>query len=220
MQRQTIPLSSVQWIVVDDGDEPITPTAGQEYVRRVRTPGTTGSQSIALNVLEGLARARGETVFVIEHDDHYKADHIERTLELLARPGVVIAGDDEQHYYHVERRRWKLYHNRGASLCQTAFRRELVPLVEQTARACMAADKYGIDTALWAAVDDKRKALARLETVTGIKGLPGPRKGLGLGHRVEVVDRWAEDPSLRQLRAWVGTEDAEVYAPFGARVAA
>lgn len=218
MRRQTVPLTSVQWIVVDDGLEPATPTCGQEYVRRERGP-ATGAESFCRNVLAGLERARGERVFIVEHDDFYKPDHLERTLELLDRPGVVIAGDDRQRYYHVAKRRWHVYHNRGAAFCQTAFHRELIPLVQETAQRCLEAGVYGVDTALWAAVEDRRKALRPIETVVGIKGIPGPRKGLGIGHRDEVIKRWKADPNLRRLRAWVGS-DWEVYARMGGPVPA
>ncbi len=217
MKRQTAPLPLMQWIVVDDGDEPITPTCGQEYVRRPRpsSGAYTGAHSICSNLLEAAARVRGEYVLVIEHDDYYDADHVARMVGLL-KDGADIAGDDQQRYYHVGMRRWKQYQNRGGALCQTGFVSALLPTFERVARECLEADVYGVDAALWKEIMDGRGRVHTLEhtrTVVGIKGLPG-RRGLGVGHRVDkVAARWKADPDLRHLKKWIGV-DAQAYAGF------
>ena len=215
MQRQTVPLSTLQWIVVDDGVEPAKVTCGQEYHRRQRIPGTSGAQSLCLNLLEALPHVRADRVLIVEHDDHYRPEHVERMLDLLDRPGVALAGDDKQRYFHVGVRRWRIYQNCGSALCQTAMRRELLPIFEGVVRRCLELNQYGVDALLWREVGKDRQAIEHIATVVGIKGLPG-RKGLGLGHRDDVVRKWKPDPQAEVLRSWIGG-DAATYAPHRIR---
>lgn len=213
MRRQTVPLASMQWIVVDDGIEPATPTCGQQYVRRIREPDCSGAQSLCRNLLAALPLARGEHIVLIEHDDWYAPTHVASLVDLLASRTVLAAGDDKQRYYHVGARRWKVYQNRGAALCQTGFRRALLPLFQRVVQQSLAANKYGIDGLFWRSLTADRKRLQHTATAIGIKGLPG-RPGLGLGHRPEIITTWTPDPSLTVLRAWIGA-DIEHYAPYG-----
>jgi hypothetical protein len=210
MRRQTHSLAAEQWIVVDDGLEPIVPSMGQQYLRREREPGCTGAASLCRNLLAALAVAEGDPIVIWEHDDYYAPRHLEQLLHQLAKPGVLAAGDDYQRYYHVGERRWKIFHNRGAALCQTAIRRELLPLFRATIEQCLVDDAYGVDSRFWAQLAPAVRSLVRSGTCVGIKGLPG-RHGLGLGHRPEVIRRWSFDPQWHVLRQWVG-RDAEVYA--------
>lgn len=216
MRRQTIwGRQAIEWIVVDDGDVPIQPTCGQRYLRRQREPDCTGAQSLCRNLLAGLDAATGDAIAIVEHDDWYAPWHLERMLEQLARPHVQIAGDLRQRYYHVRRRQWRVFQNRGACLCQTAFRIALRPFVQDVVQARLWRNSYGVDTQLWTTVPRQQQALVPVDSVVGIKGLPG-RPGLGIGHRPN--DSWSDDPDLVMLRAWIGP-DAARYAPFGAPAA-
>jgi hypothetical protein len=212
-RRQTF--RDVQWIVVDDGDVPITPTCGQVYIRRRREAGCTGAQSLARNILEALPSIESPIVAIVEHDDWYAPDHLARLVALLETGGL-IAGDDEQRYYHVPSRRWRVFQNKGASLCQTAFRAELLPIVESVVRERLEENHYGIDGLLWATVPREQWRIERAHTVVGIKGLPGRRPGLGIGHR--HYHAWALDAAGARLREWVGA-DADVYLTLHARAA-
>jgi len=209
MARQTIWNSArLQWLVIDDGLVPVAPTMGQTYVRRAREPGCTGAQSLARNLLTALPRVRGHYVVIAEHDDYYGPDHLERLVAQLAPARVLIAGDDIQRYYNVATRQWKVFKNRGAALCQTGFKRPLLPLFQRVVETCLAAGTYGIDGRLWAKMAPGDRALSHTATVVGIKGLPG-RAGLGLGHRPTAA--WTQDPTLQQLRHWIG-DDVACYA--------
>lgn len=210
MRQQTIPLGSLQWIVVDDGLDAATVTCGQQYIRRARDPQTSGAASLCRNLLAALPEVGGDQVIVIEHDDYYAPTHLEGMLAQLATPGILAAGDDKQRYYHVGARRWKVYQNRGAALCQTGFHRELLPLFHEVIEECLAADVYGVDARFWSRLPADQKLLEHTATVVGIKGLPG-RTGLGVGHRPATIARWAPDPTLERLRQWIG-DDAAAYA--------
>lgn len=212
LARQTWPLEQVQWIVVDDGVEPITPTRGQEYHRRQREPGGTGVDSFCRNLLEGLSHVQGTHLAFFEHDDWYAPTHLEQLVQQLHDGPSLAAGDDDQRYYNVATRQWRTWKNVGACLCQTMMRRAAVARLEEVIHGCLTRQSYGVDTTFWRGVPTSRRAIAKTHTVVGIKGLPG-RAGLGFGHRPD--EKWTADPSLEQLRRWIG-RDADRYADLGA----
>lgn len=208
LARQTY-RGEVQWIVVDDGVTPARLSRPCEYIWRPREPGCTGAQSLCRNLLAAVPLVRGAIVAIVEHDDYYAPTHLERLVAALVDEGRLIAGDDEQRYYHVGQRVWRVFQNRGASLCQTAFRVALLPLFEQVIRQALRRDSYGVDGAFWEQAPAHAKALAHATgTVVGIKGLPG-RPGLGIGHR-PTGPLWRADPDGATLRAWLG-DDAAAY---------
>jgi hypothetical protein len=206
MARQT--LQPDEWIIADGGIAAARCTLGQVLLRDPQPP---GAANFANNLLNGLATATGELVVVAEDDDWYAPDHIE-TLHAaaMANPRALAIGDDCQRYYNVAHRCWRRFANVGASLCQTAIRREAVPALVAVIRDCLGRGTYGIDTTFWRSIPRDRWALTGRTTVLGIKGLPGCA-GLGIGHRPGAG--WTDDTELVQLRAMIG-EDAGLYAGF------
>lgn len=203
MARQTRPPD--EWIVTDGGRVPVACSHGQLHLHEA-TP--IGPQNFLANVRRGLDHASGDVLMWWEDDDWYAPTHLE-TLCSQFTPGVQAAGDDLQQYYNVAKRLYRTFNNRGASLCQTAFTREAVPIFRASVDRCQRLNTYGVDGSFWAAVPVRAQALCRTQTVIGIKGLPG-QSGLGIGHRPQPA-QWSADPNLVQLRAWIG-DDAEVYA--------
>jgi hypothetical protein len=205
MRRQTV--HPDEWIVADGGETPTSCTMGQIHIHAPRPP---GAANFANNLLNALRAATGDLVVIVEDDDFVRPDHIERMAELAARGCRLIGSEDVTRYYNVARRCYRLMNNVGASLSQTALRRELLPLFRQTIETCMSKGSYGIDTTLWRAAPRSDWAFVGQMTVLGIKGLPG-RAGLGIGHRPD--NRWIADPHLAKLREWIGA-DADTYAGF------
>lgn len=196
-----------EWIVADGGSVPVACTMGQIHVHDPRPP---GALNFATNLLNAIARAKHEIVIVIEDDDAYLPTHI-ASMAVIAEKGYrLIGSEDIQRYYNVASRSYRLMQNVGASLCQTAMQRSMLPLLRKTIQTCMASNSYGIDTNLWRAAGRNEWGFSHQMTVVGIKGLPG-RVGLGMGHRPDA--RWTADPDLAQLRAWIGA-DADTYAGF------
>lgn len=191
-----------QWIVADDGLEPARLTMGQQHVRRSREH--EGGRSLAGNLPAALDLADGDVVLVIEHDDWYAPDHIAVCLDQLRRGDVV--GSRWQRYYNVQSRSWRRMRNVGSALCNTALRRCALPILRAAALAAFQRGTYGVDRLLWDAAG-RRGHVHDVDTVVGIKGLPG-RRGLGMGHRPDA--QWTADPDLQQLRAWIGN-DVESY---------
>lgn len=207
MRRQT--LQPDEWIVADGGQTPAACSMDQVHVHE---PRPAGAANFANNLLNGIARANGELVIIVEDDDWYSPTHLERMADLAqASPKALIFGaGDKQHYHNVAARCWRIFENVGASLCQTGFRRSIMRSFRSIVQNCLARGTYGIDTTLWRATPREHWALGGELTVLGIKGLPG-RPGLGVGHR--PGDGWTADPDLSMLRAWIGG-DADTYSEF------
>lgn len=214
MRQQTLwGRREIQWIVVDDGDVPVTPTLGQEYLRRER--GTDAPvESFCHNLLEGLARVRGSRLLLIEDDDYYAPDHLEKMTELLRHPGVLLVGDPHLRYYHLGHRHWRAMDNTGSALCQTGMKAELVEFLVEIVRTRLVLRLFDVDVTLWRYTPKPYVARLPLNTVVGIKGLPG-RHGLGIGHRDDLLQTWTADPDLVALQTWIGG-DVEAYRGFGA----
>lgn len=201
MSLQTRPAD--EWIVADDGHTPAKCSAGQVHIRL--KPGKDGYRSLAENILAGLEAATGDVVTIIEDDDYYKPWHL---MDLCQRlKSCDLAGSVWQPYYNLQHRKWKLFRNQGASLCQTGMSRAVTPLLRKAVEQALTEKSYGIDGRLW--------RMARKEGVSednpenrptvGIKGLPG-MVGLGVGHRPNA--QWLHDPSLRVLREWIENDAA------------
>ena len=165
--RQTRPPD--EWVVIDDGATPIAPTLGQVHVRR--DPGAPGHESFARNLQAGVDLVTGDVVAIIEDDDYYQPWHLADLVERLGQ--AALAGSIWQPYYNLRRRLWKIFENRGASLCQTGLRRELLPLLTAAIEKALASKSYGIDGALWASALEAGERVDNPDTfpTIGIKGL-------------------------------------------------
>lgn len=202
MARQTV--QPHEWIVSDGGRTPATLTAGQVHLWE---PSAPGAANLAGNLLRALDRATGDIVVVVEDDDHYLPTHIAECVKGLAKQPAY--GCPTLKYYNVAHRMYVQMRNKGSALCQTAFRRELIPEMQNAARSAIAANDFRIDGRFWS----PRIGLANgPQTVVGIKGLPGTA-GLGIGHRPKSGrgKMWRNDPDMNVLRDWIGG-DADNYA--------
>lgn len=191
-----------QWIVADDGVTPAPLTMGQLHIRRERRE--TGGASLAMNILAAIPHVTGDYVVIMEDDDYYRANHLEtclRHLELHKATGCVWLN-----YYNLKFRKWRRIRNSCAALCNTAFRRECLPMLADAAREAIDLGMYHVDRLFWQRVGPD--GLHEEETVIGLKGLPG-MKGIGIGHRPGAG--WRADPNGAKLREWIG-EAADYYA--------
>jgi hypothetical protein len=199
-----------EWIVADGGKTPARCTMGQIHLHQASP---SGFANFLGNLRRGLDAATGDVLVFVEDDDWYHPRHLETLLGQLTT-GILAAGDDLQQYYNLEHRVWRTFDNKGASLCQTAFRRDALPAFRKALSAAQQGRSYGVDGRFWASLSPKACCLVRSQTVVGIKGLPG-QKGLGIGHRPQLSYPWHTDPHLTMLRNWI-QQDVEVYAALSA----
>jgi len=195
MARQTV--QPDEWIVADGGHIPAKLTMGQVHLHK---PSPPGAANLAGNILRALDAVTGDIVVIVEDDDHYAPNHIAACVAGLKRwPAYGCA---RLLYYNVEHRCWVQMANRGSALCQTAFRRELIPDMRDACHGAYRDNSVAVDWRFW---QDRQALAIGPKTVIGIKGLPG-RPGLGIGHRPKNQRnrKWGEDPSMKKLREWIG----------------
>jgi len=122
-----------------------------------------------------------------------------------------LVGERNARYYNVASRQYLTCPNaKHSSLCQSAFRIEVVPTL---AAICERVKKF-IDIELFRTWPDHR-LYDNSGTCIGIKGMPG-RVGVGIGHRNGAHAGWKPDLDLTMLRSWIA-EDAETYRVYGER---
>ncbi len=204
--RQQTYKGSLEWIVVDDCDPPTITTMGQKVIRPLELWSANLGSSQHNNLWLGLRAAKGQNVFIIEDDDFIGPHYIERQVAALRDHFMV--GETPSRYYHVGARMWREFNNNDhASLCQTAFRWELIPLVSKICQ-----ERHWLDVTLWQRYGRSWGYLYPGDQVVGIKGMPG-RPGISRAHVVHQGNEWHWDPALQQLQRWIG-EDVKEYAKY------
>lgn len=162
--------------------------------------------SYDLNLYRGLMRLSPgvKRIVIMEDDDWYGADHLERSV--VALEGASIHGYAPDVWYNIATQTWCHRPNRDtAALASTSFRIEALPLF----LSCL--DEYTgrfLDFTFWqsAALNGFKTSLSGDASVIGIKGMPG-RGGLGYGHQWALAEK---DPSWDWLRSQIGG-DVEDY---------
>lgn len=204
MSAQRCP-SLLQWIVVDDCDPPTVRSYGQDFVRP-EPLWRPGDNTQARNLLAAIPHIKGDRVLIIEDDDYYSPHYIERMLKALEDSPIV--GEIPSYYYNLKERSWR--HNNNwinASLCQTAFRAEMLPAFEE---ACRTGERF-IDLRFWEwAMKNNAGGLIQEEMplCVGMKGLPG-RPGIGCGHTPN--EYWPKDDERFSMLYRLCGADAGVY---------
>lgn len=216
VQRQSVP-NDIEWVVIDDTLPPNTPHRRKEFktkgggkVTQLTYPSSKqwrpGINTQRPNLDIGIPLIHGDYVFTIEDDDWYRADYMEAMLYQLKRFPVV--GQCFSRYFNAATREYKEWGNYlHCSLAETAFRRSELDRFE---RAVNSGDLF-IDIAFWRIIRDEGVNCIRFNhqgLACGMKGLPG-RMGIGSGHTPDKS--FTKDLSFKQLKAWVGVEDAQVY---------
>jgi hypothetical protein len=220
-----------QWIVVDDGSDQMCKDQTMvgdpvSYIRREPKPDDP-QHTLNLNMLTALPHVKGDMVVILEDDEYYAPQYVETMARYLESNKLVGIG--HARYYHVISRGYSRHANIShASLAQTGFRKEMIPVVTSCATQ---KNKHYLDIRLWAVFggrietgrppkgwerkigdgglvfDDSSNPL-----YVGIKGLPG-RKGIGIGHKKEHYKAMDSDGSV--LKTWIPKDDdREVYERY------
>lgn len=195
-----------QWIVVDDGFDPLPDhlKGGIDYIRREPSKGE--GHTLVENLRTSLPYIKGDKVLIIEDDDWYGPNYIRTMSGYLDNYDLV--GEGFARYYHLPTGQCQRIPNqKHVSLCQTGFNISLLPTFERV----LPGDPY-IDARFWDAVKTNKLVFLdsnnKLHLHCSMKGLKG-RKGIGTGHtpdRYYLLDR-----ELKTLIEWVGEENAQLY---------
>jgi hypothetical protein len=212
MQNQTYK-GEVVWIIVDDCNPVTTNQVPDNFrdnwtiIKVYPTPAwMEGQNTQARNIAAGIGVLKTikdvEAIFIIEDDDYYRPIYLERMMANFGSYSLI--GERNTIYYNVCYRRHVTNPNTAhASLFQTAFKPELLPLFEE----CLP-NKF-IDSVIWQRATNK-KIFYENDLAIGMKGLPG-RGGIGAGHIKAFVMR--DDWNLGYLRSLIG-EDSKYYEQY------
>ena len=208
--RQTV--KNFQWVVVDDGNismEPILETFPLvfEYIRREPQPDDP-KHTLNLNMLEAFKHVEGDIVLIMEDDEYYHPQYIERMSQHLKHTD--LAGSNISRYYHLPSGGLFIDRNNNfCSLSQTGFKSTLFPFVKEL----LLTDPQYLDYQIWMNAtgviarifDDSREPLT-----VGMKSMPG-RPGIGIGHKESTYSVFDKDRSI--LKKWIPL-DWQKYLPL------
>jgi len=196
-----------QWIIVDDGFEPLPERLieGVDYIRREPKKGE--GFTLIQNMKLAVSQIKGDIILIMEDDDYYAPKYIETYYNYLQKYSLV--GEGCARYYHVPAQKYvRLSNRKHASLAQTGFRKELL----KSFKSILVGDPY-IDLRFW------KKAFKygylffdtedKLRLHCSLKGLPG-RKGIGIGHNKNFRP-YVPDKNYKMLKKWLGEDNANQY---------
>lgn len=203
----------IQWIVIDDCypktemPQALPGNITLEYHRGPKDwrPGLNtqkGNMDLAIQL------SKGDYFFTWEDDDFYAPNYLQTMLYFLQRYDAV--GEANNRYYALVDRCYIEFNNtKHASLCSTAVRKSLMPVLEEA--VCSGENPF-FDTSFWRRmIQQNYNAILVLNTKLniGMKQLPG-RTGIGAGHSHTKEQGFTRDPLFQILRNWVG-DDADSY---------
>ena len=128
IELQTYPKSRIEWIIIDDGTDPIGDLVSDlEYVKYFYYP-----EKMLLGKKRNLMHKKcsGDIIVYMDDDDYYPKDRVSHAVDtLLQNPSFLVAGSSEMHIYFDSRNTvyqcgpYKDYHATAATF---AFKKELL----------------------------------------------------------------------------------------------
>jgi hypothetical protein len=199
-----------EWIVVDDGQVPLTELMRlpdwATYIRR-EPVADDPPHTLSCNVLAALEHLSADRVLIIEDDDWYSPLYAEFLLPWLECYDLV--GLNLIRYYHLEGRAWKHGHPPAhTAFAQSAFRRGHA--WEHLAAVCRTGfpeirEKGVLDRYWWQTFEGRKYLINDHPCLhLGLKGGLG-RPGLASGHDRAEVD-YIPDPEGRYLEGVLGKD--------------
>ena len=180
IKRQTLQPDEI--IVIDDGEIPTEITLDATVILPERK-WSLGDNTQKRNLLVGLEEASGEIIMICEDDDFFAEDFFENLYKELTntRYNFEAVGELNSRYYNLKHQKWRILNNGSFSpLCQTIFRRSLIPTLKQV----LSEGESKIDVRFWKKLVCPRYLIPESLKSVGMKGMPG-RPGLGIGHNAE-----------------------------------
>jgi len=196
-----------QWIIVDDGFEPLPEKLikGADYIRREPKKGE--GFTLIQNMKLAVSQIKGNIILFMEDDDYYAPKYIETYYNYLKE--YTLVGEGCARYYHVSAQKYARMNNkRHASLAQTGFRKEILDIFKVSIE-----DDFHIDIRFWKKASKFGYVFFdtedKLKLHCSLKGLPG-RKGIGIGHN-KNLKIYQKDKDYKMLKKWISEKTALKY---------
>jgi glycosyltransferase involved in cell wall biosynthesis len=145
IQRQTYPLDKIEWVIVDDGTDPVGDLV--EPVTFVAVKYIRLENKMPLGEKRNLMHTHctGDILVYMDDDDYYPPERVSHSVEkLLENPGRLIAGSSIMHLYFKRLQKMYQFGPYGlnhATAATFAFRKELLEHTCYDSTKCVAEEK-------------------------------------------------------------------------------
>ena len=143
-EQQTYPKDKIEWIIIDDGTDPIVDLVA--HIKQVKY--TYYKEKMLLGRKRNLMhnKCSGDIIIYMDDDDYYPPDRISHAVQTLQdNPTFLIAGCSEMYVYFDTKQKmyrcgpYKEYHSTAATF---AFRRELLKETSYNNENALAEEKH------------------------------------------------------------------------------
>jgi len=142
-EHQTYPKDKMEWIIVDDGFDPVGDLVAHlpcvQYYKYDKKM-TLGKKRNVMN-----SKASGSIIVYMDDDDYYPPERVMHAVETLqANPRALCAGTSEMHVYfkHIQKMyQFGPYGPNHSTAATFAFRRELLLQTKYDESNCLAEEK-------------------------------------------------------------------------------
>lgn len=140
VQHQTYPADRMEWIIVDDGTDPIGDLVEHlPNVKYIRLP-----SKVTLGVKRNIMHTycSGDILVYMDDDDYYPPERVEHAVERLTlNPDKLIAGSSEMHIYYASvKQLYQVgpYRENHATAATFAFKKELLTITKYDSTSAIA----------------------------------------------------------------------------------
>jgi glycosyltransferase involved in cell wall biosynthesis len=127
-QNQTYPMNKIEWIIIDDGTDPIEDLV--KHIPQVKYYYYDKKMLLGEKRNRMHEKCSGDIIVYMDDDDYYPPERVQHAVEMLtANPDYLLAGSSEMHIYFDSNRSvyqcgpYKEYHATAATF---AFKRQLL----------------------------------------------------------------------------------------------
>jgi len=141
--HQTYPKSRIEWIIIDDGSDPV----GDLFKEIPQVKYFYYPEKMNLGRKRNLMHEKcsGDFIVYMDDDDYYPPERITHAIDMLQKnPQVLCAGSSEMHIYfkHIQRVvQFGPYNSNHSTAATFAFRKELLNHTKYNEESCVAEEK-------------------------------------------------------------------------------
>jgi glycosyltransferase involved in cell wall biosynthesis len=141
--HQTYPKSRIEWIIIDDGSDPV----GDLFKEIPQVKYFYYPEKMNLGKKRNLMHEKcsGDFIVYMDDDDYYPPERISHAVDMLQKnPQVLCAGSSEMHIYfkHIQRVvQFGPYNSNHSTAATFAFRKELLNHTKYNEESCVAEEK-------------------------------------------------------------------------------
>jgi len=142
-ENQTYPKDLMEWIIIDDGTDPIEDLV--KHIPQVKYFRYTEKMTLGKKRNLSHDKSSGEVIVYMDDDDYYPPERVSHAVDMLKRtPTALCAGSSEMHIYfkHINNMyKFGPYHSTHATAATFAFKRDLLKQTRYTETSCVAEER-------------------------------------------------------------------------------